>query len=417
VLLWMYVLTGYGADVSFCNGHFSAIDRYDPPTDGARDAAMARWLVQIFGAALVVSALTDVFLTVLYARSGIGVISHRISRWNWRLFRLAAAPFPRKVRDGILTFGGPALLVWMALAWVLSVLVGFACVIWPALGRSVQASQGETPTDFVSALYYTGYWMTSVGNGDLRPLTPFYKVVSVMSSFLGLSIITLMLTYFVQVFTALQRRNTFALSLHDSTGGTGDAVDLLCGLGAAGDFDDARAHIAKLANELADLHESHHFYESLFYFTFREPHYAIARVAVIVMECGTLVRSALDEGEYAALKHSAAMTQFWASGVRLLDELARVFVPGGPPREKSQPPDPQSAERWRRRFRRASARLREAGIRTTPDEAAAAELYVKLRREWDPYIKPLAMYMGHDPADIDPAAALHDDPFAADVPT
>src|SRR4051812_9748334 len=235
---------------------------------------MARWLAQILGAALVVPALTDVYLTVLYARSGIGVISHRLSRWNWRLFRLVAAPFPLKVRDSILTFGGPALLVWMALAWVLTVLIGFALVVWPALGTSVLASQGDTPTDFVSAVYYTGYWMTSVGNGDLRPLTPFYKVVSILSSFLGLSVITLMLTYFVQVYTALQRRNTFALSLHDSTGGSGDAVDLLCGLGAAGDFDDARAAVAKFANELADLHESHHFYESLFYFTFREPHYA-----------------------------------------------------------------------------------------------------------------------------------------------
>ena len=66
-----------------------------------------RWLVQILGAALVVAALADIFLTVLYARSGIGVISHRLSRWNWQLFRRVAAPFPPKTRDAILTFGGP----------------------------------------------------------------------------------------------------------------------------------------------------------------------------------------------------------------------------------------------------------------------------------------------------------------------
>jgi hypothetical protein len=96
---------------------------------------------------------------------------------------------------------------------------------------------------------------------------------------------------------------------------------------------------------------------------------------------------------------------------------AALVLPAGPPPERNGPPDAQTAKRWRRRFRRAAARLREAGVRTTPDESAAAELYVNLRQEWDPYIKPLAMYMGHDPADIDPGAALHDDPFAADVPT
>ena len=377
---------------------------------------MARWLVQILGAALVVAALTDVYLTVLYARSGIGVISHRLSRWNWRLFRLAAAPFPPRVRDSLLTFGAPTLLVWMGSTWVLSVLVGFSLIVWPKLGTSVAADQGDTPTDFASAVYYVGYWMTSVGNGDLRPLTPFYRLLSILCSFVGLSVITLMLSYFVQVYTALQRRNTFALRLHDCTGGSGDAVDLLCGLGAAGDFDDARAAIASLANELADLHESHHFYESLFYFTFREPHYAISRVAVLVLETGTLVRCALDEAEYAALKHSMPVAQFWGGGVRLLDELARVFVPGGAP-DNNHLPDARSAERWRRRYRRAAGRLREAGVKTTADEGAAAELYVNLRQQWDPYIKPLAMYMGRDPADIDPAGALHDDPFAAEVPT
>ena len=228
--------------------------------------------------------------------------------------------------------------------------------------------------------------------------------------------ITLMLTYFVQVYNALQRRNTFALSLHDATGGTGDAADLLAGLGVRGNFDDSRAELAKLANELANLHESHHFYESLFYFAFREPHYGIARVAVLVMDTATLTRAALDEEQYGWLKHSKATTEFWHAGLRVLEELARVFVPGGPP-DKSHPPDGKSIDRWRRRYRAAAERLRKAGIKTTPDESAAADLYVNLRQEWDPYIKPLAMYMGQDPARMDPAGTEHDDPFSGDVKT
>jgi hypothetical protein len=101
--------------------------------------------------------------------------------------------------------------------------------------------------------------------------------------------------------------------------------------------------------------------------------------------------------------------------VRLLEELARVFVPS--PVDTDYHPDARTTGRWRRRYRRAAARLREAGIRTTPDERAAEELYAKLRQEWDPYLAPLAMYMGHDPAEIDPNAALHDDPFDEKVPT
>src|SRR5437867_10278270 len=275
---------------------------------------MLRWLVQILGAALAVTALADVFLRVLYARSGIGVISHRLSRMNWRLFRGLAGLCPAKMRVAVLTFGGPTLLVWIAAAWVLSLAMGFALVFWPMLGKSVVSSGGRTPGDFLTAFYYAATTATSVGNPELRPVMPLAKVLTVLDSVLGISLITLMLTYFVEVFSALQRRNTFALGLHDCTGGSGDPVDLLCGLGAAGDLDDARAQLARFASALADLHESHHFYESLFYFTFREPHYAISRIAVIVMETATLIRSALDEQEYARVKHSAAMTQLWDSG-------------------------------------------------------------------------------------------------------
>jgi len=100
--------------------------------------------------------------------------------------------------------------------------------------------------------------------------------------------------------------------------------------------------------------------------------------------------------------------------VRLLDELERVFVPGRP--DVHRPPGEEAAERGRRRYDYAAKRLREAGIKTTPDERAAADLYASLRQEWDPYVKPLAMYMGHDPGDIDAPGSPHDDPFSDGAP-
>ena len=114
---------------------------------------MVRWLAQGAGAVLIVVALADVFLTVLYARSGIGLISHRLSRWNWRLFRRLASLFPEKSRGAVLTFGGPALLVWMAAAWFFTLVLGFALVFWPMLGESIVGPpQARTQTDFVTAL-------------------------------------------------------------------------------------------------------------------------------------------------------------------------------------------------------------------------------------------------------------------------
>lgn len=48
------------------------------------------WFTQVVGVGLVLLALIDIFLTVLYPRSHVGVLSAPFSRRVWRLFQLAA---------------------------------------------------------------------------------------------------------------------------------------------------------------------------------------------------------------------------------------------------------------------------------------------------------------------------------------
>jgi len=58
---------------------------------------------------------------------------------------------------------------------------------------------------------------------------------------------------------------------------------------------------------------------------------------------------------------------------------------------------------WRRRFRVALWRLRQAGIRTVADEQLGARHYVALRAEWDALAEPLATALGYTREEIDPA--------------
>ena len=48
------------------------------------------------GAVLMAAALLDVFLTVLYARAGTGILSPFVTRGAWRLFRVVARAFGRR---------------------------------------------------------------------------------------------------------------------------------------------------------------------------------------------------------------------------------------------------------------------------------------------------------------------------------
>jgi hypothetical protein len=365
----------------------------------------AGWLAELGGAALVLLTLADVFQTVLYARSGWGVISQKLDRWVWVAFRTLSRPLARRkpaTRDVVLSFAGPTLLVVTASLWVAGLILGFGLMLWPQLGSGVKSTLGPAPTDFAAAISMSGGNMTTAGGGDLVPVKRFTRLVVTATSLVGISVITLVVTYFVEIYNALLHRNKLALCVHHATGATGDAADLLAGYGAAGQFDNTRAELSQLAGQLLEQFESHHFYPALVGFRFREPYYGLSRATAILLDAATLIRTAIDDQAHGALTQCGAVTQLWGSGMHLLRGLSHVFLPGGIP-ETGDPVDPATAECWRQRYRTAAARLRAAGIHTAADESAGANAYVELRRQWDPLVVAFARYMAHSPAEVDPA--------------
>lgn len=101
-------------------------------------------LVQMIGWGLVILALIDIYLTVLRPRAGSGLLSVKISRAIWQLFRLVARILPIK-KGQLLSHSGSIIVIAIIVAWVLLLLFGFALIAWSDLGSGIQASQGQTP--------------------------------------------------------------------------------------------------------------------------------------------------------------------------------------------------------------------------------------------------------------------------------
>jgi hypothetical protein len=174
--------------------------------DPTQEAATLRWIEQIIGLVLMFVVLLDVFLTVLYARMGSGIISTRLSRAVWLLFRHVAKGFPAK-RGLIFSFCGPLILVILVLVWGLLLTCGTGMVIHPMLGTSVQVSGGPTPTDFASAMYAGGSSVAIVSASDFVPKTTTFRMFYLLNSIIGISGFSLALTYLMQIYTALHQRN------------------------------------------------------------------------------------------------------------------------------------------------------------------------------------------------------------------
>jgi hypothetical protein len=193
------------------------------------------------------------------------------------------------------------------------------------------------------------------------------------------------------------------MKVHLACGESGDAAELVAGVGPHGEFTAGYAHLAGLGAEMVMLKESHHFYSVLLYFRFREPHYAISRLTLVALDAVTLIKSALDDRQHAWLKESAAVDQLWRAAMRMLTLLSVSFLPGGMPEPDEREPDPQTQDRWRRRYHAAARRLQQAGIATIADVRSGADTYVALRARWDRYVRAFAEHMLDSMDNIDPA--------------
>jgi hypothetical protein len=358
-------------------------------------------LEQGLGVLLILIILLDIFLTVLYARIGTSIIGSRIGRLIWVSFVKTSKGFGSR-RGAVLSFCGPVILVLLVGVWALGLTLGAAFVMHPELGTAIRASNGETPTDLVTAMYAGGASMAIVGASDFTPHTSPTRLLFLFNSLIGMSVMSLTLTYLMQVYTALQRRNALAMNIHFLSGCTGDAAELLARLGPQGQFSGGYTNLSELGVEMTQAKEAHHFYPVLFYFRFSDPYHAVSRSTLVALDTVSLIKSALYDEKYRWLRDTGPVAQLWEASMLLVTTLENTFLPHGAPDRESQP-DQQTRDRWRARYRAAVQRLRQAGIEIPADGEAGADAYISCRRQWDHHITNLAPSMAYSMEEIDAA--------------
>jgi hypothetical protein len=103
-----------------------------------------RFIEQVAGLCLLTLILVDIFLTVLYARAGSGLIAPHVGRMFWRLIRRIST-VSRRGRERILAFGGPLLVVAVVAMWFVGLSFGAALVI--SCARHWREGDGRRDTD------------------------------------------------------------------------------------------------------------------------------------------------------------------------------------------------------------------------------------------------------------------------------
>lgn len=349
-------------------------------------------LEQIVGAALLLLFLADIFLTVLYARAGTGLLAPRWNRLVWTTVRAVSALSGGR-RRAVLSVAGPLIVILLIGFWSLGLAIGAALIIQPELGTAIRPSTGQATTGFATALLVAGNSLSIVGGGDYSPYTDATRFLYLVNSLIGASVLSLVLSYLVQVYSALRERNALALTIDLMTDGTGDAAVMLARLMPDGDGGNAATELGSLVRSLAATKEAHHFYPLLFYFRFEEPRYAVPRFSFVLLDLAALVDAALDTRQYRSLTGSAAIASLRQATLLILELLDGHLAAG-----RKHSFNAEDAWQYRQRYAAATRHLADAGIVTQSD---GVERYVASRSEWMPLVRRVARAGGDTMRDID----------------
>lgn len=215
-------------------------------------------ILLITGILLMALGIYDLTYTTLAPR-GAGILTGKLSHWIWSASLFIAG---KKGSHGWLNNVGhitlySVLLVWIVLIWLGNTLILYSDPV------SLRNGDHEFVTGFIQKFYYTGYVLSTMGNGEFMPVEGFWEVYAAVISFSGLVLITIAISYLIPVVSAVAEKR--ALSTYISSLGR-NPIDILAKAYNGEDFKSLENHLLKLHQEVLMLIQNHQAYPVLHYF-------------------------------------------------------------------------------------------------------------------------------------------------------
>jgi ion channel len=327
------------------------------------------------GLLAIATVLWDAFETVVLPRS----VSRRLRlarlyfRGTWRLWAgLARAVGPDGRRERTLAVYGPLSLLGLLAVWALGLVVGFGALHWSA-GSSLQTASGGA-AGFGDDLYMSGTTFFTLGLGDVHPLGPIARLLTVAEAGLGFGFLAIVIAYFPVLYQSFSRREV-RLTLLDAWAGSPPAAgEILRRLAEAGELGQLDAFLKDWEYWCSDILESHISYPVLAFFRSQHQRQSWVAALTTILDVSALVTVAVDgvatwqaHVTFAIARHAAV-------------DLAQVLY-ATPDAGADRLPDDE--------LERLLRQLGAAGLRPRAAADASAQLR-ELRRSYEPFVAGLS---------------------------
>lgn len=274
-------------------------------------------MAALAGAALVLSSLADLFLSVIVPRS----VSARFrpstlfSRGGWPMWRHNAMRIadPEKREDTLAIFA-PLLMVTLLGYWVASQMAGYGLLFW-ALRDWLRPVPGVG-----GAIYFAGSSMLTIGYGDITPVTGVTRALAIFAAGGGLATFAIVTTFLFQTFGAFQRREAFIVTMSERTGAPPSGLEFVLRHYKLGLMNDVGPILRESQRWIAEVMETHLAYPVLAYF--RSSHDDESWVGTVgaILDAATLLITTVD------LEHRGQAEITARIGTHLVRDFGKFFA-------------------------------------------------------------------------------------------
>lgn len=235
----------------------------------------------IAGVIIVVLVLSDVLNSTLAPR-GSGFITERLRSGLWKFFLWLSNG---KGENKLLNYAGTLTVLAWLLGWIAFLWLG-NFFIFMSDHTSVLVSGTKMAASPLEKAYFTGYVLSTMGNGDLFPNGESWRIYTGIISYSGFIIITLGITYLVPVLSAEMRKRQSSIYIHSL--GT-SPEDILLNAWNGEDFSSLAKHFIPLSEYVMEQAQNHVAYPVLHNFHSHLPREALAINLVSLDEALTIL--------------------------------------------------------------------------------------------------------------------------------
>lgn len=221
----------------------------------------------VIGIAIQIIVLVDIFKTIIYI-NGAGFLTNFASKTIWRLFfKLSNG----NGRSKLLSLSGSIILLFFLFMWISLIWLSYS-LIFISDSHSVLNSNTETQATIIGKIYYVGYTLTSLGNGDYKAGSPFWQIISNLMGLNSMVFISLGISYLLPVLQAVIDKRSLAVEIAM----LGSTPEEIIKNGYNGeDFSPLYQRFASLESLLIKHGERHLAYPILHYFHSSHSSYAL----------------------------------------------------------------------------------------------------------------------------------------------